>query len=145
MGSLRRQIIILVAVVLLGVVIAGGYSCVTMVRFSQASYDEWCSANIAQFEDVFQQKRYKIQSILMACGYNENVQRLLNGMEESPYEVLTPIYDLERNLILLIYNYTKLDESLMDAYVSFCTLISDIWMKRSFISFWQRAADKKKG
>lgn len=118
MGSLRRQIIILVAVVLLGVVIAGGYSCVTMVRFSQASYDEWCSANIAQFEDVFLQKRYKIQSILMACGYNENVQRLLNGMEESPYEVLTPIYDLERNLILLIYNYTKLDESLMDAYVS---------------------------
>ena len=118
MNSLGFQIVILIIVVLLGVMIAGGYSFLAMIHSSQASYDKWCSDNITQFEDRFMQKRYKIQSILVACGYNENVQRLLNGIEESPYEVLTPVYDIEMNLILLIYNYTKLDESLMDAYVS---------------------------
>lgn len=118
LNSLGFRIVILIIVVLVGVMIAGGYSFLAMIRSSQAAYDEWCSSNIMQFEDCFMQKRYKIQSILMACGYNENVQRLLNGIEESPYEVLTPVYDIEMNLILLIYNYTKLDESLMDAYVS---------------------------
>lgn len=118
MNSLGFQIVVLIIGVVAGVAIAGGYSFFTMIKSSQASYDERCSADIKQFEDCFIQKCYKIQSILMACGYNENVQRLLNGIEASPYEVLTPVSDIEKNLILLIYNYTKLDDSLMDAYVS---------------------------
>ncbi len=115
--SLKFQIVLLLVVVVAGVTLAGGYSLRAVIRSNQAEYDEWCAEGFARFESAYLQKVYKIQSIMLACGYNENVQRLLAGMGESPYEILTPVNDIEQGMIKLIYNYTQLDDSLLDAYV----------------------------
>lgn len=116
-NSLKVQIILLIIIVVTGVILAGGYSFLTVVRSNNSKYDEWCSDEIAVFENSYRDKYYKIQSIMAACGYNENMQRLLSGAEESAYEVLTPIDNMERSLIMMMYNYTELDESLLDVYI----------------------------
>lgn len=117
MNSLKAQIVLLLFVVILGIILTGSYSFLAVIHTNQVLYDEWCSQEIAAFENSYTQKYYKIQSIMSACGYNENMQRLLDGAEESSYEVLTPIYNMEKSLIQMIYNYTELDDSLLDIYV----------------------------
>lgn len=117
MNSLKAQIVLLLFVVILGIILTGSYSFLAVIHTNQVMYDEWCSQEIAAFENSYTQKYYKIQSIMSACGYNENMQRLLDGAEESSYEVLTPIYNMEKSLIQMIYNYTELDDSLLDIYV----------------------------
>lgn len=116
-NSLKAQIVLLLFVVILGIILTGSYSFLAVIHTNQVLYDEWCSQEIAAFENSYTQKYYKIQSIMSACGYNENMQRLLDGAEESSYEVLTPIYNMEKSLIQMIYNYTELDDSLLDIYV----------------------------
>lgn len=115
--SMKFQIVLLLIVVAAGVVLAGTWSFRSVLRTNQLEYDEACAEELARFENIYLQKCYKVQSIMMACGYNENVQRLLTGTGESPYEVLTPVNDIERSMIKLIYNYTQLDDSLLDAYI----------------------------
>ena len=117
MDSLKFQIVLLLFIVILGIIFAGGYSFLAVIHTNQVMYDEWCSQEIAAFENSYTQKYYKIRSIMSACGYNENMQRLLSGAEESSYEVLTPINNMEKSLIQMIYNYTELDESLLDIYI----------------------------
>lgn len=116
-NSLKFQIILLLIIVILGIILAGGYSFLAVIHSNQVKYNEWCSQEIAAFENSYTQKYYKIQSIMSACGYNENMQRLLSGAEESSYEVLTPIDNMERSLILMMYNYTELDDALLDVYI----------------------------
>lgn len=116
-NSLKFQIVILIVIVVAGVTLAGSYSFLTVMRSNNSKYDEWCSDEIAVFENSYRDKYYKIQSIMAACGYNENMQRLLSGAEESAYEILTPIDNMEKNLLLMMYNYTELDESLLDVYI----------------------------
>lgn len=117
MDSLKFQIVLLLFIVILGIIFAGGYSFLAVIHSNQVKYNEWCSQEIAAFENSYTQKYYKIKSIMSACGYNENMQRLLSGAEESSYEVLTPIDNMEKSLIQMLYNYTGLDDSLLDIYI----------------------------
>lgn len=116
-NSLKFQIFLFIAIVIVGVGVAGCYSVMTVIQSNFNRYDEWCAEKISEFEDSYKQKYYKIKSIMDAFGYNENMQRLLSGPEQSSYEVLAPIENMERNLIIQMYNYTKLDDALVDIYV----------------------------
>lgn len=116
-NSLKFQIFLLIVAVVAGVGLAGGYSVLMVIQSNFASYDEWCAEKIAEFEDCYKQKYYKIKSIMDAFGYNENMQRLLSGAEQTSYEVLAPIENMEKDLIIQMYNYTKLDDALVDIYV----------------------------
>lgn len=116
-NSLKFQIVLLLVIAVAGVLLTGVYSLQAVIRSNRAEYDEWCAEEIARFENRYMEKCYKVQSIMLACGYNENIQRLLTGTAESPYEVLTPVYDMEQSMIKLIYKYTRLDDSLLDAYI----------------------------
>lgn len=143
-NSLKFQIILLLIIVILGIILAGGYSFLAVIHSNQVKYNEWCSQEIAAFENSYTQKYYKIQSIMSACGYNENMQRLLSGAEESSYEVLTPIDNMERSLILMMYNYTELDDALwMYTYkIEAITyiLIQFIITKKNYFILWKKAA-----
>ncbi len=115
--SLKFQIFLFIVIVIVGVSVAGCYSVMTVIQSNFTRYDEWCAEKITEFEDSYKQKYYKIKSIMDAFGYNENMQRLLSGAEQSSYEVLAPIDNMERDLIIQMYNYTKLDDALVDIYV----------------------------
>lgn len=116
-NSLESEIICLICIMVLGVFLAGIYSLGTVVRSNQVNYNERCAEDIAEFENLFMQKYYKLQSIMSACEYNENVQRLLSGVKESAYEVISPIENMETNLLQMLYNYSELDEAVQDVYI----------------------------
>ena len=116
-SSLKTQIGYLICVVVLGIILACGYSVITVIHSNQAKYDAWCEENLFEIEKSYMEKYYKIRSIMSACEYNENLQRILSGSGASSYEILTPINDMETNLTYMLYNYSLLDSELMDVYV----------------------------
>ena len=96
---------------------ACGYSVITVIHANQAKYDAWCEEKLFEIEKSYMEKYYKIRSIMSACEYNENLQRILSGSGASSYEILTPINEMETNLTYMLYNYSLLDSELMDVYV----------------------------
>ena len=108
-SSLKTQIGYLICVVVLGIILACGYSVITVIHSNQAKYDAWYEENLFEIEKSYMEKYYKIRSIMSACEYNENLQRILSGSGASSYEILTPINDMETNLTYMLYNYSLLD------------------------------------
>ncbi|MGI5958582.1 MAG: sensor histidine kinase [Massiliimalia sp.] len=115
--SLKFQIKFLAFFIIVVMTIALGYSCFSLIWYNDSKYNQWCNEKISSFENSLNQKYYNLKSIMTAFTYDKNVQRLLSGDIDSPYEIVTPIGTLETNLIQLMCDYSLLDPDIMDVYV----------------------------
>lgn len=113
--SSRIIMILIVSMCAITGVLIFSYSMVA--RYNQTQYDQWCQQEFSEIKNDFLLKCYNAQGNMLACSYDQNVQRVFGEDDLEAYEIFLPLETMRDKIYKVMHSYTKSNRDIYNIYL----------------------------